>query len=160
MQLRLGRHKERGSKLSECSMQRDFPHLQGDKMGKEMPRSGKNKQHEQHNSTSSFFFEETVMAVLYGLASKWREDVEQRSSQPGFSPLTLSFPSPQPSPIPKILPSPSICIYANNTGCFPSWRQSSAFPPLGHKCWERAEAAGKRTTTTPEQGIRSWKNVD
>lgn len=118
------------------------------------------------NSTNStippppFFFEETVMAVLYGLASKWREDVEQRSSQPGFSPLTLSFPSPQPSPIPKILPNPSICIYANNSGCFPSWRQSSAFPPLSHKCWERTEAAGKRTTTTPEQGIRSWENVD
>lgn len=60
MQLRLGRHKERGSKLSECSMQRDFPHLQGDKMGKEMPRSGKNKQHEQHNSTSSFFLREQL----------------------------------------------------------------------------------------------------
>lgn len=34
MQFHSGRHKDRGANLSECSVQREFLHLQGNKMGK------------------------------------------------------------------------------------------------------------------------------
>lgn len=34
MQFHSGRHKDRGAKLSQCSVQREFLHLQGNKMGK------------------------------------------------------------------------------------------------------------------------------